>query len=292
MKLRRSLLLLLLCSLLCIQAFALKPQKEYDMIPDTMKLPYEKNSIATEDGYHLNSWTFLPSNGDKHITVVLAYPDAGNMSWWTSQCALLSQLGYTVVMFDYRGFGHSEPFPITREMLYYDDFVKDLTAVYRFAEEKYPHHQQGIWCASMGTIIATIAAPHLHLSFIIADGYVTDPKKIQDYINKQHKHCELPFSASGYPAIAAGIKVPMLIFSGLQDKQTPDADVQAYAKGRKNVKVISVDAGHLSAFFKIPGSYIGEGYLNAMDHFIYEEVLRPTENRGWRTEPRLIAPKH
>ncbi|MGN6567252.1 MAG: alpha/beta hydrolase [Flavipsychrobacter sp.] len=268
-----SLLLLFCCLLLAQHALALKPKKEYDMIPDTMKLPYEKNKILTEDGFHLNSWTFLPSGDDKHITVVLAYPDAGNMSWWTSQCALLSQLGYTVVMFDYRGFGKSEPFPITREMLYYDDFVKDLTAAYRFAREKYKH-TTGIWCASMGTIIATFAAPQVHPSFIVADGYVTDPKKIQDYIDKQHKHCELPFSASGYPSIANGLKLPMLIFSGTQDKQTPDADVQAYAKGRKNVQIITFDGGHLSGFFKLSGAYMGEGYLNNMDRFITDKAVR------------------
>ncbi|MBS1689270.1 MAG: alpha/beta hydrolase [Bacteroidetes bacterium] len=252
------------------------------MIPDTMKLPYEKNTIVTEDGFHLNSWTFLPSGTDKHVSVVLAYPDAGNMSWWTSQCALLSQLGYTVVMFDYRGFGQSEPFPITREMLYYDEFVKDLTAAYRFAKEKY-HNTTGIWCASMGTILTTFAAPQLHPSFIIADGFVTDPKKIQDYIDKQHKHCELPFSAAHYTATANSLKVPMLVFSGTQDKQTPDADVQAYAKAHKNVQVITFDGGHLSGFFKLSGSYMGEGYLNDMDQFISKQTALP-RNRGWRKE--------
>ena len=285
MNLARPLSLLLLCLLLTLQAFALKPKKEYDMIPDTMKLPYEKNTIVTEDGFHLNSWTFLPSSTDKQINVVLAYPDAGNMSWWTSQCALLSQLGYTVVMFDYRGFGHSEPFPITREMLYYDEFVKDLSAAYHFALEKYPHRATGIWCASMGSIITTFFTQQVHPSFIIADGYVTDPKKIQARINAQNKHCELPFSAASYVSTANKIKAPMLIFSGTQDTNTPDADVQAYAKGKPNVKVINFDGGHLSGFFKIPGDYMGEGYLNAVDRFIYEQVLRPRENRGSRATP-------
>ena len=46
--------------LICAQAYALKPSRTYYAVPDTMKLPYEKNVITTPDNVKLRSWTFLP----------------------------------------------------------------------------------------------------------------------------------------------------------------------------------------------------------------------------------------
>src|ERR1044072_8073 len=92
-------------------SYALKPVKEYSAIPDTQREPYENNTITAADNVKLKSWTFLPSGmKDKKITLVLAYADAGNMSWWMQRAIAFAHKGYTVVLFDYRGFGSSDAF--------------------------------------------------------------------------------------------------------------------------------------------------------------------------------------
>ena len=129
---RSFILPLVICALTFLGAyhsFALKPSKTYEVIPDTLHRPFEKNTIITADGMHLRSWTFLPAkDADNKTTLVLAYADAGNMSWWVSYAAIMSQVGYTVVMFDYRGFGESDDFTVNPDMLYYNEFVTDLSA--------------------------------------------------------------------------------------------------------------------------------------------------------------------
>src|ERR1700745_2483977 len=93
----------------------------------------------------------------------------------------LSQVGFTVVMFDYRGFGESDSFAIDPKMLYYNEFATDLTSVIRFAKEKYPGNKTGVWAFSMGTIITTLACNTAHPDFIIGDGYVTSPVKLKEF---------------------------------------------------------------------------------------------------------------
>jgi alpha-beta hydrolase superfamily lysophospholipase len=172
--------------LLYFHSYGLKPAKRYEAIPDTLKLPFEKTTITTSDNVKLKSWTFLPEKqADNNITLVLAYADAGNMSWWLTQATVLSQVGFTVVMFDYRGFGESDAFTIDPKMLYYNEFSTDLAAVIQYAKKKYPKHKTGVWAFSMGTIIATLAAKTTQPDFMIGDGFVTNPEIIKTFYAKK-----------------------------------------------------------------------------------------------------------
>ena len=99
--------------------------------------------------------------------------------------SILSHVGFTVVMFDYRGFGESDSFNIDTKMLYYNEFATDLTAVIQFAKNKYPKNKTGVWAFSMGTIIATLATNYIQPVFIIGDGYVTNPSAIKAFYAKK-----------------------------------------------------------------------------------------------------------
>ncbi len=254
-------------SLLHTNAYALKPSKGYEAVPDTMKLPFEKNVITTTDDVHLKSWTFLPSNGDKHATVVMAYADAGNMSWWLTQATILSQFGYTVVMFDYRGFGESDDFTVNKDMLYYNEFVTDLTAAIEFARKKYPKNKTGVWSFSMGTIIATLSYEKAKPDFIIGDGFVTSPAKIKAFYAPK-ENILLPANANTYETKLEAIKVPMLIFSGKQDVVTTDADIQKLKKSKPAIKVVNFDGEHLHGFEKLSKTFYGSEYIAAIDKFL------------------------
>jgi len=264
---------LLLC--LCIACFlsehsyALKPSHTYFAIPDTLKLPYEKNEITTSDNVKLKSWTFLPDKKlNKKTTLVFAYADAGNMSWWLAQATTLSQMGYTVVMFDYRGFGESDSFAIDPKMLYYNEFATDLAAAFHFAKEKYPGNKTGIWAFSMGTIITTLSTSSYQPDFIIGDGYVISPVKLQKHHTSKNKEFFLPANASAYENTLAKIKVPMLLFSGKKDLFTTDAEVQKYKKNKPNVKVINYDGTHLEGFYVLSKDYPGSEYVKKINSFL------------------------
>ncbi len=250
-------------------ALAMKPVKEYSIVPDTLRLPYEKNILTTSDGLHLKSWTFLPAKGlDKKTTLVLAYADAGNMSWWLSQATILSQSGYTVLLFDYRGFGQSDPFDIDGKMLYYNEFTADLAAAVEFARKKYSANKTGIWCFSMGTIITTFSATTIHPDFIIGDGFITSPIAVQQFYAKKNDFIKLPPRAADYDAALAAIKAPMLLFAGSDDKVSTPASIKALKQKKTTLTVISYKGGHLAGFNVLSKTFPGSEYVKAVDKFL------------------------
>ncbi|MBS1587552.1 MAG: alpha/beta fold hydrolase [Bacteroidetes bacterium] len=251
-----------------VLSYALQPVKEYGSIPDAMHVPYENNTIITADGLHLKSWTILPHNKpDNRTTLVLAYADAGNMSWWLQRGIAFAQNGYTVVLFDYRGFGESDNFPINPKMLYYNEFAKDLSAAVQFAKKKYKGNKTGILCYSMGTVIATLAAADARPDFIIGEGYVTDPIAI---VNRDtvHKKISLPPDAAQYHTKLERLNVKMLIFSGSTDAVTTDEKVQELKKKKPGIKVINFKGGHMQGFDALSRERTGSEYIKAVNEFL------------------------
>lgn len=252
-------------------AYALKPDKEYYAIPDTLNLPFEKNTITTQDGVKLKSWTFLPTTeASNKTTLVIAYADAGNMSGYITQAAILSQLGYTILLFDYRGFGASDGFAIDTNMLYYNEFATDLTAAVKFAKAKYSGNKTGIWCFSMGTIITTLSAKESHPDFIIGDSYVTSPAAIKAYYAPKDKQLNLPADAPKYDVALTAIHIPMLIFSGTEDKVTTQASIKKLKATKTNLKIVSYKGGHMHGFYVMSdkSKYMGSGYVEAINKFL------------------------
>ena len=118
-------------------SWALKPDKNYVAKPEDLSLRYTTSTITTSDGYALHSWTIQPDPAnDKRTTLILTYGDSGNMSYWLNQAWVASNNGYTVVLFDYRGFGQSQDFTINNDYLYYNEFVTDLEAVIQWTKTK------------------------------------------------------------------------------------------------------------------------------------------------------------
>lgn len=182
---KSPLLILSIVTLFQIQsAIAIKPDREYIKTPKDLGWSYQELKIKTEDGYSLNSWIYEPKKeNDKDTVLILAYPDAGNMSYFVYHSAILANSGYTVVTFDYRGFGKSDDFEINPNFLYYNEFVTDLQSVTRMISEKFEGKKLGLWGMSMGTTIIARAYPNLNnqIDFIIGDGFVTDPNSIVSY---------------------------------------------------------------------------------------------------------------
>ena len=255
--------------MLAAHLLALKPSKVYAAIPDTMHVPYEKNTITTPDNVKLKSWTFLPTRRtDKKITLVMAYADGGNMSWWLTHATTLSKLGYTVMLFDYRGFGESDPFSIDSTMLYYNEFATDLSAAVAFARVKYAKNKTGIWCLSMGTIVTTLAVKTAQPDFIVGEGYVTDPLKLKEQWARSHKKLDFPPVTADYETELLNIKAPMLIFSGEFDRVTTDESVKKLQKKKPSIIIQNFKGGHLQGLWVLSKEFAGSEYAAAINNFL------------------------
>ncbi|MDR7128376.1 putative alpha/beta-fold hydrolase [Algoriphagus sp. 4150] len=254
-------------------AFAINPDREYILTPDSVGWKYEQLEIRTADQVKLISWVYeADKENDKDTVLILAYPDAGNMSYFVYHSAILADAGYTVVTFDYRGFGKSDDFEIQREYLYYTEFTMDLQAVINTISRKFKDKKIGILGMSMGTTIVSRAYPDIKdkIDFIIGEGFVTDTSAIVDRYKGLDKQILLPEKPVLYETAIQSIDVPLLILTASDDTITTHGDALALqSKLGETCQVIQYAGAHLAGFqFDHENKGFGGWYVEQLERFL------------------------
>ena len=247
---------------------AINPIKEYVDTPANSNFKYEEVYIKTQDNYTLKSWILYAKEENKrNRTLVLAYGDAGNMSYWLRQAIEVVNQGYNVVLFDYRGFGESEAFAIEEDQLYYDEFATDLQAVVAYAKTKFST-KIGVWAFSMGTISAVLTYDVEPYDYLIADGFVVNPKTIAKRLDEfLKKETKLPEPARDYDKALTRLAIPVLFFAGDRDGLTTVHDSDRVKPLNPKSQLVIFKGGHLQGFQAMTNTYHGEGYIDAINSF-------------------------
>ena len=259
----RQLLIAILLLAVSGNVYALRPEKNYPITPDSMGIPYKNIHLKTSDGYDLNAWLFSPKKDlDKKRVLIISGGDAGNMSYFIYQAFNLTKKGFKVITYDYRGFGKSSDFQINNNYLYYDEFVTDLQTVINYADSNYKDSKIGLYGFSMGTLISGFAAAkNPNIRFYIAEGLILDPIKLVDRIKEATKSdakgsrlIELPNSANQYASVIKKLNIPFLVFAGTEDTHTPLVDAVEAIKQQKNRELIVYAGGHGEATIRLTAS--------------------------------------
>ena len=243
-------ILIILTLLIGLQSYAIKPTRTYSNTPSKMELKHEVLRIETKDGISLNVW-HLPS-ADPGTPIIISQSDAGNMGDWLYLGLYLQANGLDVWMYDYRGFGESEDFPIVQNQLFHMEFTDDLTAVceYVYSTTGQAPVLMGI---SMGSIIVNeyLRKSDVPVSHLVFDGYVADPQKWIDRLAINGKEVTLP---NGYKNRKYKQKNRNTLFIVAEkDQYSTEADIP---KGNADMKLVKVfDGEHISGFFKYPVEY-------------------------------------
>ena len=270
----RSLLLLAFLFLQTVAAWALKPSREWVGTPDSLGLRYQTTALTTPDHAQLTGWIVEPAANvpDQHTTMVMAYGDMNNMSYFLWQARALSQGGYRVYLFDYRGFGHSSSFAIERQRLYYSEFTTDLRTVLADARQRYPRSRTGIIGFSMGTIMGSEVAARGGCDFLIAEGYVASPQRIvAEQFGRYQKTVTLPAEAADYALVARRVHCPWLLVGGTGDHKTPLADsvlVARQARWWQRRQVLSFEGDHQEGFYRLSEPEYGDKYVREVTRFL------------------------
>ncbi len=256
---------------------AIDPDREYTLTPDSIGWEYEELTVTTEDGFDLNTWIYAPNpENEKDEVLILAYPDAGNMSFYVYHASILANLGYTVITFDYRGFGKSSDFEIKPNNLFHLEFSNDLKAIVDFTKSRFQDKNIGIWAWSMGTMVTTYAFEEIkgNIDFLIYDAFVYNPENhIQRIKSVKGKETFSPIKSEDYIQKWKAIDIPILLFAGKEDKITTAQDAKSN-RYEFNIKpVIKIyDGGHLMGFqHEIETRGFGNWYSTKMDEFIQKK---------------------
>ena len=248
--------------------YAVDPDRKYVDHPMNSDILVESVEIVTPDDYTLKSWICFPKpEQDLHRVLVLAYGDTGNMSYWIRQVLEMVNKGYTIVMFDYRGFGESSDFQMQEDQLYYDEFTTDLVTVLKYTKQRFMQ-PVGVWALSMGTISATLAYNVENYQYLIAEGFVTDPTGVVDVIKKHlDKQYTLPTSALSYDKALSRLNLPILYFTGDRDGLTPPTDSYRAKYLNDKSQVVLFKGGHLQGFQALSLDYHGQRYVEHINAF-------------------------
>lgn len=180
-------------------ANALPPERDYWITPDSLGLSYVQKTLVAPDKAELLSW-MMTTKAAKPLrtTLIIAYPaSGGNMANNLHYANAFLKAGFDVVLFDYRGFGHSSAFKTDPAHLYYNEYVTDMQTAIAAARKQFPNNKLGILGFSASTILATLAVPEQPVDFIVGEGYVSDPQRIVDFwkINDPKHPLILPMRA-------------------------------------------------------------------------------------------------
>ncbi len=131
--------------------FAFFPTAGESVTPHEFGVEHETLSIATRDGERLRAWAL--AHDAPRAMVVYFHGNGGNLSVWAPILAGIARQEYSVLAFDYRGYGLSTGRPTERGL------YRDVDAVIeRFWSGSRPRAPVVYWGRSLGVAMAAYAA--------------------------------------------------------------------------------------------------------------------------------------
>ena len=227
--------------------------REIIATPAQLGLPFEDISLKTSDGISLHGW-FIPA-AQPRGTVLFLHGNAGNISHRLDSVQMFHRLGYSTLIFDYRGYGNSGGTP-TEEGTY-----RDADAAWRYLVEQ--RHVPGcrivLFGESMGSAIAAhLASRQKPAALVIASGFTSVPDLAQ------HLYPYLPvrwlarirYDTRAYLGTATA---PVLIAHSPQDEIIPYEHGRAlFAAAHSPKQFLELAGGHNDGFIFMREEWVRE----------------------------------
>jgi uncharacterized protein len=238
------------------------PHRDIESTPALISLDYEDLMLTTTDREEINAW-WIP-HPEARATLLFLHGNAGNISHRLDSINIFHQLGLSVLIIDYRGYGKSTGKP-SEQGTYIDaetawDF---LTKV-----KKLDSNNIIIFGRSLGGAIATGLADKRPAAALIIESSFTSIADIG-----KHYYPYLPtklLARLKYPSIdrISNIKSPILIIHSADDELIPYTNgKQLFAEALKETTTeksfLDIIGGHNEGFL-----LSGKQYSDGINHFI------------------------
>ncbi|MBK8989401.1 MAG: alpha/beta hydrolase [Chloroflexi bacterium] len=232
-----------------INQFVYRPDATFadpGFTPADLGLAYEDVTLTTADKLALWAWYFPVA--EPRCVLLYAHGNAGDIRDWAAAVPPFLALGYSVLLFDYRGYGRSQGRP-SEEGLYLDGEAAWGWVRQRAAEAGLPAVMLG---KSLGTAVTIHAASQNPPTALILDSPFASMQEIAMSITPWLPDAMLPPLYESEKR-APQVMCPTLIVHGDADTLVPLAHAQriyaALGASDKGMRIIA-GAGHndLSSF--------------------------------------------
>jgi len=233
--------------------------REFTATPGQIGLQYEDLQLKTSDGIGLHGW-FIPAQHPRG-TVLFLHGNAGNISHRLDSVRMFNRLGYSMLLFDYRGYGSSGGAP-TEQGTY-----RDAEAAWQYLTEQrhLPACSIVLFGESLGGAIAAwLAAREKPAALVIASGFTSVPElaqQIYPYLPARWL-ARVSYDTRGY---LQSVTAPVLIAHSRDDEIIPFKQGRAlFAAANPPKQFLELAGGHNDGFIfmreswvKVLGDFLG-----------------------------------
>jgi pimeloyl-ACP methyl ester carboxylesterase len=223
--------------------------------PDQAAMAYEEHWVPTADGQLLRVW-YLPARLDRG-TIVFSLGASGSMPCYLFVTRLLVHNGWSVVMYEYRGFGESSGAPDILSL------HVDLAAVLDWTIGYTGRDQVTLLGVSLGTLPSVAIAvdrPDV-VNGVVLDSPASMGLEVARFARALGEQTQaiidqLPLSLLP-EELASALQQPLLVFLNGRDWITPPSSVQLIyerAAGPKELVMLTA-LGHASGPYHDTGTY-------------------------------------
>ena len=230
--------------------------------PSLVGLSHEEVRFQAEDGTTLHGW-FVPSAEATH-TLLFCHGNAGNISHRLRTLELLHGLGQSVLIFDYRGYGHSEGRPSEAGVL------ADGSAAWRYLTETRgiaPEQIVVMGRSLGGAVAAAVAQSHPARALILESTFTSVPELAADL------YPWLPARTLSRVRLdtlhrVRRLEIPVLVIHSPGDEIVPiDHGRRLYEAVPGPKAWLAIEGGHNGGFLTSERTYVGglQAFLETLD---------------------------
>lgn len=235
------------------------PERQVQITPDQIGLPYDTVQLQSTDGVTLHGW-YISAAARPRATVLYLHGNTGNIGNCLESARQLVLLGMNVLLIDYRGYGDSTGTPSEQGM------YQDAEAAWRYLLETRHANPQEIvvYGHSLGGAVASwLAVQHTPGSLIVEAAFTSLPESAADHYPwfpvrwLVHYHFDTEGSLSA-------VHCPVLIVHSVDDEVIPYSHgLRLFDAVKGSKSLLELQGGHNDAAHNNPLEYI-----RGVDNFI------------------------
>lgn len=226
------------------------PSAIVEATPADRGMAYEEVSLETTDGVRLAAW-HVPAEPARG-TLLFLHGNAGNISHRLESIAQFRELGLSVLIVDYRGYGRSEGRPSEAGT------ARDARAAWSYLVEQrgIPPERIVIFGRSLGAAVAAELARGRSPAAVVLESPFTS---VPDMAQAVYPFLPARWLARiRYPTVeyVREIQAPVLVIHSEEDEIIPFAHGRAvHAAARDPKRLLRIRGGHNTGFLESDESY-------------------------------------
>ncbi|MEV6280856.1 alpha/beta hydrolase [Nocardia sp. NPDC051832] len=219
--------------------------------PDVLGLAYRDLSIETADGETVNAWWLPARRSIGHV--LFAHGNAGNIGDRIPIYALLTDAGFDVLAFDYRGYGRSTGRPSER-----GTYLDARAARQALLEQPGVDPERVVYLGKSlgGGVMLELASEFPPAGLVLVSTFTG----IRDAARSVYPFLPAPFVPNAYPSLRRirKLNVPVLITHGDRDDLLPLRHAERLYEAAREPKRLEVfaGAGHNDLIFSAGSRWI------------------------------------